>query len=628
MNFLVYFSYPFLICIFTIFLSFFPVWCFANLLKLDALTRLLVSIMGGFALMYFLEFGAYVFSAPKWLPLLLLFLGTIISVGYLFRGRCSDSYPPIPWEGLAAWLALSLWIMAFQVNTLNFGTQIGWYGDWFEHYERSIFFMDQLPLSTTFLENLFSLPARGPLFNSIAGLLMSGLGREFWIFQTIATVLNAFPVLAMGLLIRDIVGWKQNRALFASAIIFGCAPFAVQQIVFTWTKFFAVGFILSGIHLYLVGYREKRSDIIGLSFLVFSFGILAHYMVLVPMMFFLGHFLYASIKDFRIFKAQIFHLGVLVPLILSSWFLFLIVTFGVKGTLHANTAIGKEYTEIYNKKIGHNPSSLVVFKGNMLSSFFPYSWRRSWKGLGGTGPVLNKPWIYAPSTFSEEEKKINEVTEQRCDIVNNQSSLMGNLGFAGGVGLIIALWVLAQNKLKTRIGNKDTPSDAIHRNNLQPSLGFWAIFVLLGIPLNILPLPIYMVQGAAYAHLQVYICLAIIWILWTFNKLSRGIKCLLTGIFLLESGYTNYISLLLHSRPFESMLSKGMDLILSSPEGLNPQYVNNFLLKSRMSTVFLFDIYQNHTLATSVLYAFFSLTLLSFVFIKTKNEESRLANKT
>ena len=53
----------------------------------------------------------------------------------------------------------------------------GWWGDWYEHYRRAVFFLDQLPPGTKFTCGMWSLPVRGPPFNTAAALLMFLSGR-------------------------------------------------------------------------------------------------------------------------------------------------------------------------------------------------------------------------------------------------------------------------------------------------------------------------------------------------------------------------------------------------------------------------------------------------------------------
>ncbi len=206
--------------------------------------------------MYLLEFGAYLLSFPQWVPLTLLLISFFYSVVVLFKSRFE-----FPWNGLFAWIALSIWILGLQSWIAAYGAA-SWYGDWYEHYERSIWFLEQQSPQQKFLFSMWPLSARGPLFNAICAMLMNS-GDDFASFQVFATVLNTFPVLPLALLIRYIAKLKISSALIWSVLICGLAPFAVQQETYTWTKSFTAGILLSAVYFYRAGLSENRHVLCG-----------------------------------------------------------------------------------------------------------------------------------------------------------------------------------------------------------------------------------------------------------------------------------------------------------------------------------------------------------------------------
>src|SRR6476661_5515368 len=238
-------------------LAILPGWWLADRLDLEPLTKLMVAAIASFTLMYLLAFGAYVASVPQWVALAVLVAAAFVSAADGVRRRVAGRAEPLPVDGVTAWLSLAIWIVGLQSRVAVYGGGT-WFGDWHEHYERALFFLDHLPANTKFLYEMWSVPARGPMFNASAALLMAGFGRAFADYQCIATVLNTFPVLPMALLLRDMGRLSQRAALVWSVVLFGIAPFAVQQEMYTWTKFFTVGFILGGIHLYRTGLHENR----------------------------------------------------------------------------------------------------------------------------------------------------------------------------------------------------------------------------------------------------------------------------------------------------------------------------------------------------------------------------------
>src|SRR6185436_8651517 len=119
-----------------------------------------------------------------------------------------------------------------------------WGNDWHEHYSRSILFAEHGPPSTTFSASEWTVPARGPLFNSVCAIFLGLFGREFWNYQVFSTVLNTTTVLAIAMALRDFAGVRERSALLMSAVFCALSPFAVTEIAYPWTKLLTVAYIL------------------------------------------------------------------------------------------------------------------------------------------------------------------------------------------------------------------------------------------------------------------------------------------------------------------------------------------------------------------------------------------------
>lgn len=573
-----------------IILSVLPAWGLASRLRVDPLTKLLVAAMGSYSLMYLLEFGAYLLSAPQWLPLSLLFAISITSAMYAnSQWRKSPDTGPFPWDGLITWGGLAVWIIGMQSSIVVYGGA-SWFGDWHEHYERAIFFLDQLPSNTKFLEDLenwWVLAARGPAFNASAALLMGVFGRDFWVYQTLATVLNTFPVVAMALLIRDMARMRQLSALLWSFVLFGIAPFAVQQEIFTWTKFFALGFILGGIHLYRYASIQNRPWLVGLSFGAFTAGILAHYLVLIFALFFSFHLVYSAFKKHWGWRVVIYP-AMACSLFLATWFVYLIATFGLQATLTANSTFGDEYARQSTPAGIEPPARSKVFVGNIITTILPYSWRHGLKGMGHAPRVLQFD-PRAGRQFTPSPKELNRKTEWFADLTNNPNSLLGALGWAGGAGVLIVIVLSIRQRRKERrdVPGEGHPADDIPKS--EPGWIFWLIFFVLGIPLNILTHSTISPHGIAHINLLPFICLTAILLLRWLRDLPLYCKGLLTGVFLIESGLTTAALVALQERPVPLVLKVGGKVVADAKVGLNYIYVNNYALKLHENAVFLSD---------------------------------------
>ncbi len=567
---------PFFIVISTITLSFISGWGVACRLNLEPLERLAVSVLAGFTLIYFFEFGAYLLSLPSRIPFLLLILTSLLTTLTFYFQSKPKIVPSIrlPWAGIIAWLVISLWGMAIQFQVVVYGTQMGWAGDWLEHYERALFFLKQLPPETLFLNNLWTLPARGPLFNSVAGLLMGGLGESFWVYQILATVLNSFCVLPMALLLKKISKLNTAWSLIISVGVFALAPFALQQIIYTWTKMFSAGFILTGIYFYIVGLEKGKDSFFAGSFLFFSLGILAHYMTILFVIFFIIHYIFLQFKQQRLLR------GLTPPLlisffVLSTWFFYLFATFGIKETLFANNTLGNTYTNLVNKNSEPQLDHYQIVWANTVSTFIPFSFRHDWLGYGPAPDLIKRGWSYQAKDLTSEERMLNARIAWKLDLINDQSSFTGNIGYtAAFMGLMALLYLMM---------SKD-----YHLKTVQPGWKFWSVFFILGIYLHLWAYRHYAVQGVSYSSFQPYLCLLVIFMINGLRILPKKIQIVLAGLYFLESAFKSWIWIQMHQRPvlLEKILPSGF--VIRGPE-LNQQYVMNYLGKIREGPVFLSD---------------------------------------
>ena len=569
---------PFLIVISTIFLSILPGWSLTCRFQFEPLERLVVSILAGFALMYFLEFGAYLLSLPIWLPLAFLLIISLISTVRFFYWSKSAKVPVVnfPWSGVIAWLVISLLAMAIQFQIVVYGAQLEWAGDWWEHYQRSLFFLNQLPPETLFMNGLWSLSARGPLFNSIAGLMMSGFGDGFWIYQVIATVLNSFCVLPMALLLQKLSKLQLIPALIISVLVFALVPFALQQIIYPWTKMFATGFILAGIYFYMAGLEKSKESNSNWAIVIFSLGILAHYMTVLFSVYFVIHFIFRQIQNPQRLKNLVSPILVCF-FVLSTWFFYLIPTFGIKETLAS--AMRHEYKIAFDKKLGVSLSKYQVVWGNTMTTFVPFSFRHDWQGLGKSPDLKKRGWIFQPKDPPESDKLVNAQMGWKLDLINDQSSITGNIGY---VALVI--WVMV---LLFSIRAKDF--NVLSRQK-EASLGwkFWSIFFILGSFFNIWICPIYSASGISYVSFQPYLCLLVAFSISGLRVLPGKIKFALIGLYFFEATFKSWVWIQMHLRPVKLEEIPSSGLRIRGP-GLSEQYVANYLRKVREGLFYLSD---------------------------------------
>jgi hypothetical protein len=242
-------------------------------------------------------------------------------------------------------------------------------------------------------------------------------------------------VIAMALLLRDMGGISQRAALLCAAVLFGIAPFAVAQEMFTWTKFFTLGFILGGIHLYRAALLQNRPWLAGGSFLVFTAGALAHYLAFLVMIFFAMHFISAAFRYSWKWQVVVYPAAVCV-LFVGTWFSYLIATFGLWMTITANSTLGG-YGSGHPGPYGVPATTGVVFLGNLVTTVLPFSWRHELPGIG-RAPRIAPTDTRVPPEARVNPAELDRKAEWLSSLANDPSSIIGMLGFAGTIGLALA----------------------------------------------------------------------------------------------------------------------------------------------------------------------------------------------
>ena len=218
----------------------------------------------------------------------------------------------------------------------------GWFGDWYEQYERVRFFDGQLALDGQMLG--YHLTARPPLFNVLGFYYLDLIGFGFSSYQVFASFVGsctAFPVTLLFLRWRRIQNDDRHRVFVnASCTVFILQilhPMTANNLIYPWTRMLTNGFVLVAFYALLRVVFDRRSDLAPLALLFFGAAHLTHYsadIVIVPSVCYL---FYRIIRDRRQVLTP-----VAVGLLLSgglnaAWYVWSVSEFGVGTTLTSNT---------------------------------------------------------------------------------------------------------------------------------------------------------------------------------------------------------------------------------------------------------------------------------------------------
>lgn len=144
-------------------------------------------------------------------------------------------------------LLVTGWCLGWLATIVSY-TGGGWSGDWFEHWQRTRFFLERLPLDQKFLSQ-YALTARPPLVNVVTAAWLSLTRADFAHYQLSSTFLASLVFLPAALLARRF--GRDARAITLCAALFLVSPLLVQNATFAWTKLPAAFFTLTALYFFL-----------------------------------------------------------------------------------------------------------------------------------------------------------------------------------------------------------------------------------------------------------------------------------------------------------------------------------------------------------------------------------------
>ena len=250
--------------------------------------------------------------------------------------------------GVSGWAALLLWSLLLQLVVRHYGGA-DWSGDWYEHYQRSVFFT-LWPFDTGFLFlDRYLLPARPPLMNVVAAGTMSLVGTAFAGFQVVMTFLNSLIYLPLLALTR-VFGGGDRRTPWILAMLLALSPMFCQNVTYTWTRLFAGFFVVLALVLYIEAWRGGDSAGMVAAFTFLAAGFLVHFSAGPYLVVLAGHYLAFLWRRRRGRGRELAAIVVTGVVILGSWFGWSLGAFGVRGTFGTNTTV----TDSSNRSPGEN----------------------------------------------------------------------------------------------------------------------------------------------------------------------------------------------------------------------------------------------------------------------------------
>ena len=240
-----------------------------------------------------------------------------------------------------------------------------WSADWFEHFERTLFFLHRFPADTPLFAG-YKLPARPPMMNVLAAFFLGQTQDRFETFQVIFVFLNSLPFLACCLAMPRLVGPRRQRLLPLVAF-FAMNPVVMENATYSWTKLLAAFYVILALWFYLAAWKKNDIWRMTAAFLALSAGLLVHYSA-GPYCLFLGlHYLIVVFRKRPRPWRELAVFGCLCGLLLAPWFGWSVAKYGLRVTAASNTSVTSSQQ--------YQGSNLGKIAGNLFDSIVPAALR-------------------------------------------------------------------------------------------------------------------------------------------------------------------------------------------------------------------------------------------------------------
>lgn len=493
----------------------------AEALPIERSEKIALSFGLSFFACYLVGFAGYLTGIPPfWLHLAAGGAGSALAIWVIGRKKRAVAGP----EELRALFGFGLLFLGYGMLQGIFAVYGGggWYGDWWEHYHRSRFFLDRLPLDTKFL-GIYWLPARPPLFNIVTYYFQALFGAEYWIYQILTTMLSLVVVFPLWLICRRLIGDERAWLWWAVVALTALSPIVVRNATYPWPKLLTAYYVLLGLHFYLRARPTGETRLTALAFALGGLGILTHYsaaMVVIPMATdCIGLLLFRPRVQWRSALSG----GLAGACVLATWLGWSVVAYGYRVTVASNTTV--EWTKDMTAALR---AEMALF--NARHTLLPYP---LW-GFADAGEIPRESslgeWLArlprgaghlafavpAVGPAGEPRKRWFGVFTQRSQVglwsdrllSLHSGTILGNLTLALSLGALWVSWVErprapVTRRERARSGRRPrAPEPAGDRPWWARETPFWLLFWPLLLILAFVVTPNFELGGIAHVTLQ------------------------------------------------------------------------------------------------------------------------------
>jgi hypothetical protein len=262
-------------------------------------------------------------------------------------------------RALAGFGFLLLWTALLMAIIRNYsgGT---WFGDWLEHFQRTLFFLQHFPAGTRIFP-VYALPARPPMMNVLTAYYLAQTADRFELFQAVFAFLNLLFFLPC-YLIMPALGRRAKRRTWLLVLLFASSPLLMQNITYSWTKAAAAFYVVLAIWLYLAGWRKRDTVRTTAAFVALAAGLLVHYSAGPYAVILVAHYF------LRVFPGrprkwhELAAIAAICGLFVGTWLVWSMAVYGSEMTFASNTTVtsSKEYQGSTVEKVASNLFDSIV----------------------------------------------------------------------------------------------------------------------------------------------------------------------------------------------------------------------------------------------------------------------------
>ena len=380
-------------------------------------------------------------------------------------------------HALAGFGFLLLWTAVLMAIIRDY-SGAAWFGDWLEHFQRSLFFLRHFPADTMIFPG-YALPARPPMMNVLTAFFLAQTADRFELFQVVFVFLNLLLFLPCCLMMPAL-GRRAGRRTWPLVLLFASSPLVMQNVTYTWTKAAAAFYVVLALWFYLAGWRKQDRVRTTAAFVALAAGLLVHYSagpyVAIVTLHYLARVLPRRPNKWR----ELAGIASICGLLLGTWLFWSLAVYGPGVTFTSNSTVTLSQW--------YQGSTAEKIASNIYDTIVP--------------AVLREPSLLADRYGGQR----TEATIRDWFFVFYQVNLIFGMGLVGGP---LAVW-LAYRALRGRRKTVARPRARSKRPATKapqtiavvtPEQRFWRVLIAAAILLGIAVVGERDVQGVAHLTL-------------------------------------------------------------------------------------------------------------------------------